>query len=109
MNVVPILTACAMSLAVSGCVGASARPMPLAASGPVAVDVMGAGYIVDLQPTVDGAQMTVSADAGSMAMDQGLSAKRAAEAFCAGRGGRVDMNALGRFVGGSWVFDGGCA
>jgi hypothetical protein len=53
--------------------------------------------------------MTVSADAGAMANDQGLLAKRVAEQFCKGRGGRVDPRALARFQTGSWVFDGGCA
>jgi len=93
----------------SACVASGPAPMPLAASGPVAVSQNGVGYLVDLQPTPVGAQMTVSAEAGAMTMDQGLAAKRAAEAFCAGRGGRVEPRALGRFVSGSWVFNGGCA
>lgn len=93
----------------SACVAPGNRPMPLAASGPVAVDLNGAGYIVDLQPTMSGAQMTVSADAGAMANDQGLMAKRVAERFCAGRGSKIDPRALGHFVAGVWTFDGGCA
>lgn len=93
----------------TACVGAGPAPMPLAASGPVAISQGGLGYIVDLQPTTAGAQMTVSADAGAMAMDQGLAAKRVAEAFCGGRGQSVDPRALGRFVAGAWVFNGGCA
>lgn len=93
----------------TACVAPGPAPMPLAASGPVGISQDGLGYIVDLQPTTAGAQMTVSADAGSMAMDQGLAAKRVADAFCGGRGQKVDPRALGRFVAGSWVFDGGCA
>lgn len=93
----------------TACVAPGSRPMPLAASGPVAVDLNGAGYIVDLQPTASGAQMTVAADAGAMANDQGLTAKRVAESFCAKRGSRIDPRALGRFSGGVWLFDGGCA
>lgn len=93
----------------TACVAPAHRPMPLAESGPVAVSWQGAGYMVDLQPTSAGAQMTVSADAGAMAMDQGLTAKRVAEAFCAGRGRKIDPRALGRFSGGVWLFDGGCA
>lgn len=93
----------------TACVAPGPAPMPLAASGPVAISLEGVGYIVDLQPTTAGAQMTVSAELGVMAMDQGFAAKRAAEAFCAGRGTSVDPHALGRFVGGAWVFDGGCA
>ena len=99
-----------MALALlTACVASGPRPMPLAASGPVAISQNGQGYIVDLQPTSKGAQMTVSAEAGGMAMDQGLTAKRVAEGFCAGRGGRVDPRSYGRFMAGSWVFDGGCA
>jgi hypothetical protein len=82
--------------------------MPLAASGPVAISQDGVGYLVDLQPTLSGAQITVVADQGAVAMDQGLIAKRAADALCESRGSRLDGRALGRFVAGSWVFDGGC-
>jgi hypothetical protein len=82
--------------------------MPLAASGPVAISQDGVGYLVDLQPTLSGAQITVVADQGAMAMDQGLTAKRAAGALCESRGSRLEGQALGRFVAGSWVFDGGC-
>lgn len=93
----------------TACVATGPAPMPLAASGPVAISQDGVAYIVDLQPTTSGAQMTVSAEAGALGMDQGLVAKRVAEGFCAGRGAGVDPRALGRFVAGSWVFDGGCA
>ena len=93
----------------TACVAPGNRPMPLAASGPVAVSQDGAGYIVDMQPTTTGAQMLVTADAGPMGMDQGLTAKRVAETFCAGRGSRVAPSALGRFSAGSWLFNGGCA
>jgi hypothetical protein len=82
--------------------------MPLAASGPVAISQDGVGYLVDLQPTLSGAQITVVADQGAMAMDQGLTAKRAAGALCESRGAKLDGQALGRFVAGSWVFNGGC-
>ena len=98
----------AMAL-LTACVAPGKSPMPLAASGPVAIDLNGSGYLVDLQPTPAGAQMTVSAETGAMAMDQGLAANRAADAFCAGRGSQVDASALGRFVAGTWVFNGGCA
>jgi hypothetical protein len=93
----------------SACVASGSAPMPLAASGPVAISQDGLGYIVDLQPSLTGAEMTVSAETGALAMDQGLAAKRVAEAFCAGRGAKIDRRALGRFDAGSWVFNGGCA
>lgn len=93
----------------TACVAPGPSPMPLAASGPVAISQDGLGYLVDLQPTMAGAQIIVAADQGAMAMDQGLTAKRAAQAMCKSRGATIDGRALGRFVAGSWVFDGGCA
>ena len=93
----------------TACVAPGSRPMPLAASGPVAVSHDGLGYLVDLQPTGAGAQLTVAADSPAMTMDQGLTAKRVAETFCAGRGSRLDPRALGRFSAGIWQFNGGCA
>jgi hypothetical protein len=92
----------------TACVAPGPAPMPLAASGPVAISQDGVGYLVDLQPTLSGAQVTVVADRGAMTMDQGLAAKRAAGALCESRGSRLEGRALGRFVAGSWVFDGGC-
>ncbi|MEY4951910.1 MAG: hypothetical protein RL299_334, partial [Pseudomonadota bacterium] len=56
----------------TACVAPGNRPMPLAASGPVALSHDGRGYIVDLQPTQTGAQITVASDAGAMGNDQGL-------------------------------------
>jgi len=93
----------------TACVATGPAPMPLAASGPVALSHEGNDYIVDLQPTASGAQMTVFAARGALAMDQGRLAKNVATAFCARRRSVVDPRALGRFVAGSWVFNGGCA
>jgi len=92
----------------TACVAPGPAPMPLAASGPVAISQDGVGYLVDLQPTLSGAQVTIMADRGAMTMDQGLAAKRAAGALCESRGARLEGRALGRFVAGTWVFDGGC-
>jgi hypothetical protein len=92
----------------TACVAPGPAPMPLAASGPVAISQDGLGYLVYLQPTMAGAQIIVAADQGAMAMDQGLTAKRAAKSFSESRGATIDGRALGRFVAGSWVFDGGC-
>ena len=93
----------------TACVASGPAPMPLAASGPVVISHDGLDYIVDLQPTVSGAQMTVAAANGAMAMDQGLLAKNVASAFCASRQAGIDPRALGRFTAGTWVFNGGCA
>lgn len=83
--------------------------MPLAESGPVAVELAGKSYIADLQPSEAGATLAVTRDAAAFGYDEGAEAKRAAAAFCATRGGRVHPAAYGHFVAGSWVFKGGCA
>jgi hypothetical protein len=93
----------------SACVGAGSRPMPLAESGPVAVELAGASYIVDLQPSDSGATLSVTRDGLAFGYDEGAEAKRAAVGFCAGRAGRLAPNAMGDFSGGIWVFKGGCA
>ena len=92
----------------SACVS-SARPMALAESGPVAVDLAGQSYIADLQPSEAGATLAVTRDGAAFGNFEGLEAKRAAEAFCATRGGAVNRAAYGHYVGGTWVFKGGCA
>ena len=93
----------------TACVGAGPRPMSLAESGPVAIDLSGRSYIADLQPTDGAATLTVTRDATPFGNDEGAEAKRAATAFCAERGGRVSRAAYGHYVGGAWVFKGGCA
>ena len=92
----------------SACVS-SARPMALAESGPVTVDLAGQSYIADLQPSEAGATLAVTRDGAAFGNFEGLEAKRAAEAFCATRGGVVNRAAYGHYVGGTWVFKGGCA
>ena len=92
----------------SACVQAE-RPMALAESGPVAVELAGRSYIADLQPTEAGAVLAMTRDGAAFGNDEGLEAKRAAEAFCASRGGAVNRAAYGHFVGGAWQFKGGCA
>ena len=82
--------------------------MPLSASGPTEVVVGGVGFIADLQPVPDGAQIGISRPSAAMAQDEGALAKTVATSFCAGRGQNLDSLALGAFVGGNWVFDGGC-
>jgi len=97
----------AMAL-MTACVATGPTPRQLAAANPLTISQDGADYIVALQPGVPGAALTVSAATGAMAMDQGLVAKRAALAFCAKQGARLDARALGHFAGGAWAFDGGC-
>lgn len=84
-------------------------PVPLAASGPSEVKVEGVAYLADLQPSDKGATLTVTRPAPPMAYDEGALAKQVAVQFCAGRGKRLAPWALGKFMGQSWVFEGGCA
>lgn len=96
------------ALLLSACAVPVARPMPLAESGPVAIDLNAASYMVDLQPVPGGATLAVTRDVGLFGYADGLEAKRAAAAFCAKRGARINPAAFGRFAGGSWLFAGGC-
>ena len=79
--------------------------MPLAMSGPVDVMVGGASFVADLQP---GPVLTVSRDP-AFGNDEGKLAKDVAAQFCASRSLQVSPLAYGRFAGGAWVFEGGCA
>lgn len=92
----------------SACVS-SARPMALAESGPVTVNLAGQSYIADLQPSEAGATLAVTRDGAAFGNFEGLEAKRAAEAFCGSRGRAVNRAAYGHYVGGAWIFKGGCA
>jgi hypothetical protein len=94
-------------LPLAACV-APASPMPLAASGPAEVLVGGAAFMADLQPVAGGAEITVSRDT-AFDLDEGLLAKAVAAQLCADRSRTLDPRALGAFVSGTWVFDGGCA
>jgi hypothetical protein len=53
--------------------------------------------------------LTVTRDAKPFGNDEGAEAKRAAMQFCATRNARVSAAAYGHYVGGAWVFKGGCA
>lgn len=92
----------------AGCVG-GARPMPLAESGPVAVELAGRSYIADLQPTEAGPVLAVTRDGAAFGNFEGAEAKRVAEAFCTSRARALNRTAYGHYVGGSWLFKGGCA
>ncbi len=83
--------------------------MSLAESGPVAIELSGQSYIADLQPGDGGATLALTRDAKPFANDDGAEAKRAASQFCANRNARVSPLAYGHYVGGAWVFKGGCA
>ena len=93
----------------SACVAPAVRPMPLAASGPVAVERAGKSYIADLQPGEAGDVLSVTRDASGFAYAEGLEAKRVAEQFCSSRGARLNPTSFGHYVGKAWVFEGGCA
>ncbi len=92
----------------AGCVS-GARPMSLAESGPVSLELAGKSYIADLQPSESGAVLALTREGAAFGNFEGLEAKRAAEAFCATRGAAVNRAAYGHYVGGAWLFKGGCA
>ncbi len=92
-----------VGLTLSAC--GAPMPMPLAASGPVEVIVAGASFIADLQP---GPVLTISRDP-ALGNAEGKLAKDVADQFCASRNSRVNPQAFGHYVGGTWVFEGGCA
>ncbi|GAB1480328.1 hypothetical protein MASR2M74_29030 [Paracoccaceae bacterium] len=103
-----LLTAlCALSAC--GDKGERAAPVPLAASGPSEVKVEGVSYLADLQPTETGSTLRITRAAPDMTYDEGALAKQVGVQFCSGRGKRLAPWALGKFDGGAWVFDGGCA
>lgn len=104
MRALAMISVAGLSACVSG-----ARPMALAESGPVAVNLAGQSYIADLQPSEAGATLAVTRDGVAFGNFEGLEAKRAAEAFCGARGRSVSRAAYGHYVGGAWVFKGGCA
>lgn len=92
----------------AGCVN-GARPMGLAESGPVSVELAGRSYIADLQRSESGAVLAVTRHGSGFGNFEGAEAKRAAEAFCASRGASVNRAAYGHYAGGAWLFKGGCA
>jgi hypothetical protein len=99
-----------MAMALLGaCVGAGTQPMSLAESGPVVIVLSGTSYIADLQPGEGGEALAVTRDAKPFGNDEGAEAKRAATQFCTSRNARVSRDAYGHYVGGAWVFKGGCA
>lgn len=89
----------------AGCGAQSPAALPLAATGPVDVVLAGQPFIADLQP---GPVLTISRDP-VFGMTEGKLAKDVAATFCAGRSQQVSRQAYGQFVGGAWVFNGGCA
>lgn len=97
------------ALSACGDKGEDKAPVPLAASGPSEVKVEGVSYLADLQPTQTGTTLRITRDAPPMSYDEGALAKQVGVQFCSGRGKRLAPWALGKFDGGAWVFDGGCA
>jgi hypothetical protein len=88
----------------AACAGAP-RPMPPGESGPVGVVVNGAAFLADLQP---GPVLSVSRDP-VFGNDEGKLAKDVAMQFCASRNARLNPRAYGHYLGGQWLFKGGCA
>lgn len=89
--------------ALAGCVsGAGAVPAALPAKATLSLD--GADYQV-----LTGPDLVLTRIQNPMHYDEGLTAKRVAEAHCATTGRPLNPAALGRYQAGAWVFPGGCA
>lgn len=89
------------ALVLAACAAPVSRPLPAGLVAGVAVEGQA------LAVAVAGAGLAVTRP-GGLGMDEGLVAKRAALAFCADQGLGLDPRALGSWVGGAWIFDGGC-
>jgi hypothetical protein len=78
-------------------------------AGQAAAQFSGGAQVSDLRvgTTTSGA-LAVSRVSLPLTNSDGLPAKRAALAYCAGQGGRLDPAAFGQFTAGSWYFAGGC-
>jgi hypothetical protein len=55
-----------------------------------------------------GGALLVARPAQPLGYAEGLAAKRAAQAHCAGQGRVLNPAAFGRYQAGAWAFDGGC-
>ena len=93
-----------IGLMLSACGAPVSRPMPLA-EGPVGFTRDGVAYTA----TGQGDALAITRDGVAFGYDEGLAAKRAGEAFCAGKGRRLNPVAYGHFMQGAWLFEGGCA
>ena len=92
-----------LGLMLSACGAPVSRPMPLA-QGPVEFSRDGVAYVAEGQ----GDALAVTRAGAGFGNDEGLAAKRAGEAYCAGLGRRLNPQAYGHFVSGAWMFKGGC-
>jgi hypothetical protein len=92
-----------VGLMLSACGAPVSRPIPLA-QGPVGFERDGVAYVAEGQ----GDALAVTRAEVAFGNYEGLAAKRAGEAFCAGQGGRLNPQAYGHFVAGAWLFKGGC-
>lgn len=90
----------ALVVLTAACAGQGATP-PRAAL-PVAADTAGFAFA-----NLDGA-LVVARPAQPLTYSDGLPAKRAASAHCAGQGAQLNPAAYGAFAGGLWRFAGGC-
>lgn len=118
MNALPFLLT-GMAAGLSACAAApAAAPKGTAQSGAFAVQHEGGSYRAEVMPGAAGHALT---RAGAVAvpgqtvrvapfgMDQGKRAKDVAQHACAQAAGRFQPQAVGRFAGNEWVFEGGCA
>lgn len=108
-----------MAAGLSACAAApAAAPKGTAQSGAFAVQHEGASYQAAVMPGATGHALT---RAGAVAVpgqtvrvtplgfDQGKRAKDVAKLACVQASGRFQPQAVGRFAGNEWIFEGGCA
>ena len=92
-----------VGLMLSACAAPVSRGVPLA-QGPVGFSRDGVAYTAAGQ----GEALAITRDGVAFGYDEGLAAKRAGAAFCAGQGRRLNPAAYGHFAHGAWLFKGGC-
>jgi hypothetical protein len=107
------------TVGLSACAAAPARvPEVAVATAAFPVMVEGASYQAIITPGASGQALTgagAQAVAGRtirvapLAYDQGKRAKDVAQRACDQARGRFQPQAVGRFSGNEWVFEGGCA
>lgn len=96
----------ALALMLSGCVAARA-PMPLAESGPTAVELAGQSYLADLEPSDGEPTLSITRQPTPFGYADGAEAKRAAVTFYTNCKAAHPVS-LGAFKDGAWIFKGGC-
>ncbi len=95
-------------MAFAGLTACGGQGIPPRAAAPAQAVVLPADAVGFSFVTRDGA-LAVARAFAPLGFADGLPAKRAAVAYCTGQGRALNPAAFGRFAGGAWLFQGGCA